>query len=92
MTTAGRPRHRHRPRAPAGCNGRDIRAGFCGRPMGPKVSAAMEFAEATGKPAAISKLDDAVEIVRGERRTRFEADARLAQPVDGTACAPAVSK
>lgn len=40
--------------------------------MGPKVSAAIEFNEATGKPAAIGKLDDAVEIVRGERGTWFE--------------------
>ncbi|ESZ56199.1 MULTISPECIES: carbamate kinase [unclassified Mesorhizobium] len=41
--------------------------------MGPKVSAAAEFAEAMGKPAAIGKLDDAVEIVRGERGTWFKA-------------------
>ncbi|TIW91545.1 MAG: hypothetical protein E5V57_32010, partial [Mesorhizobium sp.] len=40
--------------------------------MGPKVSAAIEFTEATGKPAAIGRLDYAVEIVRGERGTWFE--------------------
>lgn len=62
-------------------SGRDFAAGS----MGPKVSAAVEFADATGKPAAIGKLDDAREIVRGERGTRFEAAARLAQPVEGTA-------
>jgi carbamate kinase len=49
--------------------------------MGPKVSAAIEFTEATGKPTAIGKLDDAVEIVRGERGTRFEANA-LVIPFD----------
>lgn len=43
--------------------------------MGPKVTAAIEFTEAMGKPAAIGKLDDAVEIVRGERGTWFQASA-----------------
>nr|WP_246677073.1 hypothetical protein [Mesorhizobium sp. B2-4-15] len=43
--------------------------------MGPKVGAAIEFAEATGKPSAIGKLDDAIEVVRGERGTWFEAGA-----------------
>ncbi|TPL74237.1 carbamate kinase [Mesorhizobium sp. B2-3-15] len=43
--------------------------------MGPKVRAAIEFAEATGKPAAIGKMDDAVKIVKGERGTWFEAGA-----------------
>ncbi|RUW82034.1 carbamate kinase, partial [Mesorhizobium sp. M1E.F.Ca.ET.063.01.1.1] len=37
--------------------------------MGPKVSAAIGFVEATGKPAAIGKLDDALAIVKGERGT-----------------------
>ncbi|MER9371138.1 carbamate kinase [Mesorhizobium sp. M0491] len=69
-------------------SGRNFPAGS----MGPKVSAAIEFAVATGKPAAIGKLDDAVEIVRGGRGTWFGADARLAQPIEGTACPPAVSK
>ena len=44
-------------------SGRNFPAGS----MGPKVGAAVEFAEATGKPAAIRKLDDALAIVRGER-------------------------
>ncbi|RUX28813.1 carbamate kinase [Mesorhizobium sp. M7A.F.Ca.US.011.01.1.1] len=43
--------------------------------MGPKVAAAIEFTEATGKPAAIGKLDDAVDIVKGERGTWFETSA-----------------
>ncbi|MEO5759242.1 MAG: carbamate kinase [Mesorhizobium sp.] len=43
--------------------------------MGPKVRAAIEFAEATGKPAAIGKLDDAIDIVKGERGTWFEGSA-----------------
>ncbi len=46
-------------------SGRNFPAGS----MGPKVGAAVEFAEATGKPAAIGKLDDALAIVRGERGT-----------------------
>lgn len=45
---------------------------FAAGSMGPKVSAAIEFVEATGRPAAIGKLDDAVEIVRGERGTWLE--------------------
>ncbi|TIP13948.1 carbamate kinase [Mesorhizobium sp.] len=54
-------------------SGRDFPAGS----MGPKVGAAIEFAEATGKPAAIGRLDDAVEIVRGDRGTWFEASAAV---------------
>lgn len=42
--------------------------------MGPKVAAAIEFAQAADRPAAIGKLEDAVAIVRGERGTRVEAD------------------
>ncbi|RUW61078.1 carbamate kinase [Mesorhizobium sp. M7A.F.Ca.US.008.03.1.1] len=45
--------------------------------MGPKVRAAIEFAKAMGKPAAIGKLDDAVKIVKGECGTWFEAGAPL---------------
>jgi carbamate kinase len=56
-------------------SGRNFPAGS----MGPKVGAAIEFAEATGKPAAIGKLDDALAIVRGERGTWLEAPAREAQ-------------
>ena len=47
--------------------------------MGPKVGAAIEFAEATGKPAAIGKLEDALAIVRGERGTWLEAAAKEPQ-------------
>ncbi|MDG4892217.1 carbamate kinase [Mesorhizobium sp. WSM4976] len=47
--------------------------------MGPKVGAAIEFAEATGKPAAIGKLEDAPAIVRGERGTWLEAPAKEPQ-------------
>ncbi|RWD33624.1 carbamate kinase [Mesorhizobium sp.] len=54
--------------APGEISGKNFPAGS----MGPKVSAAIEFTEATGKPAAIGRLDDAVEIVRGERGTWFE--------------------
>jgi carbamate kinase len=50
---------------------------FAAGSMGPKVAAAIEFAEATGKPAAIGKLDEALAIVRGERGTRIEAGSRL---------------
>lgn len=49
---------------------RDFPAGS----MGPKVRAAIEFVEATGKPAAIGRLGDATEIVAGRRGTRIEAD------------------
>ncbi|MCV3205490.1 carbamate kinase [Mesorhizobium sp. YC-39] len=69
-------------------SGRNFPAGS----MGPKVSAAIEFAEATGKRAAIGKLDDAVEIVRGERGTWFGAETCHDQPFVGTACAPVLSK
>ncbi|MCA0008762.1 MULTISPECIES: carbamate kinase [unclassified Mesorhizobium] len=39
--------------------------------MGPKIEAAVEFAQATGNPSAIGQLKDAVEIVKGERGTLF---------------------
>jgi carbamate kinase len=45
--------------------------------MGPKVGAAIEFVEATGRPAAIGKLDDAVEIVKGGRGTWFGASTKV---------------
>lgn len=57
--------------SPAEISGKNFPAGS----MGPKVSAAIEFAEATGKVAAIGKLDDAMEIVRGERGTWVVASA-----------------
>jgi len=67
-TATARALRRVRPKELFGMN-------FPAGSMGPKVSAAMEFIEGTGKPAAIGKLDDAVEIVRGERGTLFEANA-----------------
>ncbi len=42
--------------------------------MGPKVEAAVLFAQATGKAAAIGRLGDAAEIVAGRRGTCIEAD------------------
>ena len=47
---------------------RDFPAGS----MGPKVEAAIAFATATGKPAAIGSLEDPVAIVAGRRGTRIE--------------------
>ncbi|MDX8449461.1 carbamate kinase [Mesorhizobium captivum] len=41
--------------------------------MGPKVSAAVEFVAATGKPSAIGRLEDALAIVEGRQGTWFEA-------------------
>ena len=58
---------------PEEMSGRNFPAGS----MGPKVSAAIEFVEVTGRPAAIGKLDDAVEIVRGNRGTWLKAGAPL---------------
>jgi carbamate kinase len=40
--------------------------------MGPKVAAAIEFCEATGRPAAIGRLEDAAAIVAGRRGTIFD--------------------
>ncbi|TJV69752.1 MAG: carbamate kinase [Mesorhizobium sp.] len=50
-------------------SGKDFPAGS----MGPKISAAIEFVQATGNPSAIGRLEDAVEIVKGWQGTRFEA-------------------
>ncbi len=50
-------------------SGKDFPAGS----MGPKISAAIEFVQATGNPSAIGRLEDAVEIVKGRQGTRFEA-------------------
>ena len=44
-------------------------SGFPVGSMGPKVESAIEFAEATGKTAAIGALDDIERIVRGEAGT-----------------------
>lgn len=41
--------------------------------MGPKVTAAIEFAEASGKLAVIGRLEDAVDIVKGTKGTRIHA-------------------
>ena len=43
--------------------------------MGPKVQAACEFAEATGKPAAIGALEDSARMLRGEAGTTVVRDA-----------------
>jgi carbamate kinase len=39
--------------------------------MGPKVEAAIDFAEATGRMAGIGRLQDAADILRGEAGTRI---------------------
>ena len=39
--------------------------------MGPKVEAAIDFAEATGRMAGIGRLEDAAAILRGEAGTRI---------------------
>jgi carbamate kinase len=48
-------------------------ATFASGSMGPKVEAAIAFATETGQPAAIGKLEDAVEIVAGRRGTRINS-------------------
>ena len=40
--------------------------------MGPKVEAAIAFAEHTGKPAAIGRLSEIGEVISGERGTRID--------------------
>ena len=45
---------------------------FAAGSMGPKVEAAAGFAEATGKVAAIGRLEDAVRLLSGEAGTRIE--------------------
>lgn len=49
--------------------------GFAAGSMGPKVEAAIEFVERTGKTAAIGALADLVRISRGEAGTIVTADA-----------------
>lgn len=46
---------------------------FASGSMGPKVSAAIEFTEATGKPAVIGRLEDALDMVEGRRGTSIKA-------------------
>ncbi|MBN9046589.1 MAG: carbamate kinase [Rhizobiales bacterium] len=45
---------------------------FAAGSMRPKVEAALAFCRATKKPAAIGKLEDALDIVAGRRGTRIE--------------------
>jgi carbamate kinase len=53
---------------------------FAAGSMGPKVEAAIRFAERTGGVAAIGALDDAVEIVAGRAGTRVTARRGRLQP------------
>lgn len=46
-------------------------ADFASGSMGPKIAAAAEFAQTTGKPAFIGSLGDAVAILQGEEGTRI---------------------
>jgi carbamate kinase len=48
---------------------------FSAGSMGPKVESAIEFAETTGRTAAIGALADVGRIVRGDAGTRIEAGA-----------------
>ncbi len=51
----------------------ELRAGsFPAGSMGPKVEAACRFVEATGRPAMIGRLEDAVELLQGTRGTIVE--------------------
>jgi carbamate kinase len=68
----GRPTQRAIRRAsPAGLAAYDFAAGS----MGPKVEAAVDFAERTGKIAAIGALADVTRIARGEAGTSVTRDA-----------------
>jgi carbamate kinase len=49
--------------------------GFAAGSMGPKVEAAVDFAERTGKPAAIGALADILRITRGEAGTWVTLEA-----------------
>lgn len=56
------------------------RTRFAAGSMGPKVAAAVDFVAATGHPAAIGRLEDAVALLAGEAGTRIEpgnADAQF---------------
>ena len=63
------------------------RGSFPAGSMGPKVEAAAEFAEATGKRAAIGSLDDIDAIVAGSAGTSvvasLSADRRSEEEPDG---------
>jgi carbamate kinase len=54
---------------PAQLEGLQLPAGS----MGPKVRAAIEFAQATGRRAAIGRLDDALALVAGSSGTQLRA-------------------
>jgi carbamate kinase len=56
------------PRALAACS-------FADGSMGPKVEAAIDFAERTGKAAAIGSLADILRIASGEAGTRVTPEA-----------------
>jgi carbamate kinase len=47
--------------------------------MGPKVEAACAFAEATGRPAGIGRLEDAVDLLAGRAGTIIDPGARATQ-------------
>ena len=51
------------------------RSEFAAGSMGPKVRAACEFVERTGKPAAIGSIDDTAALVRGEAGTIVTLEA-----------------
>jgi carbamate kinase len=57
-------------------------ADFPAGSMGPKVEAAIAFATTTGNPAAIGRLEDAVEILAYRRGTHIES-ARNTAPANG---------
>lgn len=56
---------------------------FAAGSMGPKVEAAIEFAERTGKTAAIGALSDIVRITRGEAGTLVSQDAGEVEIYEG---------
>jgi len=72
----GKPGARAIARAAAG---RLAPALFAAGSMGPKLQAASEFAIATGRPAAIGRLEDAGAIVRGDKGTRIDAGTQDAE-------------
>jgi carbamate kinase len=46
--------------------------------MGPKVEAAAQFVNATGRPAAIGTLSQLVDVIAGTKGTRVEPAAAIA--------------
>lgn len=53
-----------------------LKLGFAKGSMGPKVQAASNFTEATGKDAVIGSLGDIVDIVKGKAGTRVSSKAK----------------